>query len=132
MRVLIADDDLVVRRLVECFVRGAGHDVVLAADGHEALAILQGDDPPQVALVDWMMPGHDGLELCRIVRSASPPAPIYVILLTGRDSPADIAAGFESGANDYVTKPIKKEQLLPRLAVATRTSAWESNPQRPG
>jgi DNA-binding response OmpR family regulator len=127
MRVLIADDDPLIRRMVECIVRNADYDVLLASDGREAFQILQGEDPPKLAIIDWMMPGLDGLELCRTLRGLPTSAPTYVILVTGRDTQEDIVAGFHSGADDYVTKPIRKEQLQRRLAIGRRIVQLQSS-----
>jgi CheY-like chemotaxis protein len=120
LRVLVADDDPVSRTVVAAIVRKGGYKVQLANDGNEAWATLQQKEPPSMAIIDWMMPGLDGPEICRRVRTLASPTPPYVILLTSRDASADIVAGLHAGADDYVTKPAKEDELLARLNVGAR------------
>lgn len=120
LRVLVADDDPVSRTVVAAILRKGGFAVQLANDGNEAWSILQQKEPPCMAVMDWMMPGIDGPEICRRLRALALQTPTYVILLTSRDASADIVAGLHAGADDYVTKPPKEDELLARLSVGKR------------
>ena len=125
MKILVADDDVVTRRLLEEFVLRLGHQVVTACDGAEALRCLEADDPPGLALLDWVMPVLDGHEVCRAVRANdASPAP-YLILLTARSRQADIVAGLRAGANDYVVKPFDSDELAARIDTGIRVSCME-------
>ena len=120
MKVLIADDDLVTRRLLEKTLTNWGYEVCTAADGSEALQVLEDDGRPKMALLDWQMPGIDGLEVCRAVRAKVQSLPVYIILLTSAGGSQNIIQGFKSGANDYVTKPFDCDELGARLEVGRR------------
>jgi sigma-B regulation protein RsbU (phosphoserine phosphatase) len=120
MRVLIADDDEVSNLALQGLLTRRGYGVTAAANGEEAWQILQGEDPPPLAVLDWMMPGLDGLELCRRVRATPKLRGLYLILLTSRDSSAHVVAGLRAGANDYVTKPFQNDELEARLNVGMR------------
>jgi DNA-binding response OmpR family regulator len=119
-RVLVADDDAVSRAVVAAMLRKNGYDAQLAHDGEQAWTMLQEPDPPALAVLDWMMPGLDGPEICRRLRALDTRLPTYVILLTSRDASADIVEGLRAGADDYVTKPPNQEELLARLNVGAR------------
>jgi DNA-binding response OmpR family regulator len=120
MEILIAEDDAVSRRLLElCLIRW-GYEVVIAKDGIEALQILSREDRPALAILDWMMPGMDGLELCRKVRENQEMQPVHIILLTARNGKADVLLGFEAGADDYISKPFDREELRARVQVGVR------------
>src|SRR5579859_1179283 len=110
MKILVADDEIVTRLKLEALLRHWNYQVVTAADGNEAWRILQQPEAPRLALVDWIMPEMDGTELCRNVHGLSGDQPIYLILLTSKDAKADIVAGLQSGANDYITKPFDREE----------------------
>jgi two-component system cell cycle response regulator len=120
MKVLIAEDDSVSRRMLETFLVKWGYQVVVATQGEEAWAILQGDDAPKLAILDWMMPGKDGIEICRCVRQRKGRAYIYLLLLTARGQKEDIVEGLEAGADDYVTKPFNRSELRARVRVGRR------------
>ncbi len=120
MRVLVAEDDAVSRRVLEALLTKWGHDVSAYADGVEAWKGLSGEDPPEIALLDWMMPGFDGVELCAGIRRLPSPQYVYVILLTARDRTADIVEGLNAGADDYLVKPIEPQELGARVKVAER------------
>ena len=120
MKILIAEDDAVVRRLLEVTLLGWGYEVQLTCDGNTACAALEGNAPPPLALLDWMLPGMDGLEICRRVRSTPAGRGIYVILLTTRTRKEDVIAGLDGGADDYVTKPFEREELRARLRAGCR------------
>jgi len=120
MQVLIADDEPVSRRMLDSTVRGLGYEVTVAEDGREAWDALRRPDAPRLAIVDWQMPGLDGLELCRRLRADEATKSIYVVLLTGKGGMQDRVAGLRGGADDYLTKPFDVEELSARLAVGGR------------
>ena len=120
MRVLIADDEATTRRLIQATLTGWGFEVLVAVDGDAALRILKGPSPPEIALLDWMMPGADGLEVCRRLRTALPDTPAYIILVTARGGLANIVQGLEAGADDYITKPFDPRELRARLHAGAR------------
>lgn len=124
-RVLVADDEPVSRTVVAAMLRKGGYQVQLAGDGEQAWAALQHPDAPLLAIVDWMMPGIDGVEICRRLRQIETPTPTYVILLTSRDAAADIVEGLSAGADDYVTKPPDEGELLARISVGARVIALQ-------
>ena len=99
MRVLIAEDDSVSRRVLEATLGKWGYEVVVAADGAEAWAVLQSDDAPHLAILDWMMPEIDGVELCRRVSNLPTETPPYLILLTAKDGAGDVVTGLDAGAD---------------------------------
>jgi DNA-binding response OmpR family regulator len=119
VRVLIAEDDATSRRLLELTLNRWGNEAVTAADGNEAWEWLQRDDCPRLAILDWMMPGIDGTELCRRVRERLNDPP-YVILLTARGTRDDMVEGLDAGADDYVTKPFDREELRARVRAGQR------------
>ena len=120
MRILIADDSLVSRHLLEATLRNWGYEVVVACDGTEAWKILQGTDGPSIAILDWMMPGQTGPEVCRMVRQKAIEPYTYILLLTSRSLKEDVVAGMDSGADDYLTKPFDRHELKVRLRAGTR------------
>ena len=119
MKVLVADDSPVSRRMLEETLQKLGYEVVLAADGRQALQQLMSAEGPRLAVVDWMMPGADGLEVCRTVRQRTAPY-TYVILLTARDRQEDLLAGLEAGADDFLSKPFQLVELRARLRSGAR------------
>jgi len=120
MRIVIAEDDPVSRRLLETTLTRWGHDVIVANDGLQAWDILQRDDAPRLAILDWMMPGMDGPQVCRQVRSQGQERYIYILLLTAKRQRQDIVEGMEAGADDYITKPFDSQELRARLRAAGR------------
>jgi two-component system cell cycle response regulator len=120
VKILIADDSVVSRHLLEATLRRWGYDVVGASDGSEAWRILQGDDAPSIAILDWMMPEMTGPELCRLVRQSAREPYIYMLLLTSRSQREDLIEGMEAGADDYITKPFDEHELKVRLRAGTR------------
>lgn len=120
MKILIADDDPFVRKLLEVTLREWGHDIVLVGDGLEAAGILATIESPCLAILDWIMPGLDGLSVCRHIRATRPDAPFYLILLTANGEKTDVVAGLAAGANDYVTKPFDEGELYARIQVGLR------------
>src|SRR5271154_6180848 len=119
-RVLIADDDALTRGLLEKTLQWAGYDVVVVDNGHAALECLSGKAGPRLALLDWLMPGLNGLEVCRAIRRHSEYPYIYMILLTARTAKEDVVKGLEAGADDYLTKPFDREELKARLRCGER------------
>lgn len=119
-RILVADDDRTSRGLLAAVLGKWGHQVELAEDGQQAWAALQRPDGPLLAVLDWMMPGLSGVEICRQLRRQTRDVAVHVILLTGRDHQDDIVAGLRAGAADYVTKPFNNEELRARVDVGLR------------
>ena len=120
MKILVADDDLVARCMLEAILQSWGYHVVSAASGNEAWAAFQEAQPPRLALLDWMMPGLTGPELCRKVRELAPPEPPYLVLLTAKGERKEIIEGLEAGADDYIRKPYDCDELRARLNVGER------------
>jgi sigma-B regulation protein RsbU (phosphoserine phosphatase) len=120
LRVLVADDEPVSRTVVGAMLKKAGYEVSFASDGDQAWQHLSGSNPPPIALLDWEMPGLAGPEVVQRIRAQNEQAPIYIILLTSRDSSADIVTGLKAGANDYVTKPANEDELVARVNVGAR------------
>lgn len=120
MQVIVAEDDRLYRRLLEAALSTRGYTVHTCMDGVEAWERLSQLTEPAVAILDWMMPGLDGVEICRRVRAAEMKLPPYVILLTSRNRKEDIVAGLQAGADDYLCKPFDPEELGARLSVGTR------------
>ncbi len=120
MKLLIADDDLTQRMMLEVITRKWGFDSVIAEDGQAAWDILRGKDAPDLILLDWEMPVKNGLELCRLIRGRKVDISPYIILLTARKETDDIVLGLEAGANDYVSKPFESTELEARLKVGQR------------
>src|SRR5215471_7540674 len=122
MRTLVADDDLITATLLSTTLARSGMDVTVAHDGDVAWQQLNSVQPPALAILDWMMPTLDGVELCRRIRSTQRLAGMYVILVTGRDSRDDLVAGLQAGADDYMAKPIDVAELKARLGVGIRVA----------
>lgn len=120
MQILIADDSIVSRHLLEATLRKWGYDVTVACDGVEALEILQQEHAPALAILDWMMPGMTGLEVCRRLRQRSREPYTYILLLTSKSQKEDLIEGMEAGADDYITKPFDQHELQVRLRAGTR------------
>lgn len=126
MRILVAEDQPIHARLLEVMLEELGHQMVHAGDGAEAWRLLSADDRPALALIDWMMPGMSGVELCRRIRAEPALAGVYVILLTARDTTDDVVEGLGAGANDFVTKPFEPRELAARLQVGVRVLELEA------
>jgi two-component system, cell cycle response regulator len=119
-RVLIAEDDPISRRLLEVFLTKWGYQVVVATTGTEALHLLQRADAPRLAVLDWMMPGLEGVQVCQRIREQKDRPYTYLLLLTARTQKEDLLRGLESGADDYLTKPFDAQELRARLHVGQR------------
>lgn len=126
MKILIAEDSRISRRLLEALLQKWGYEVLSTSDGNEAWTALQAEGAPQLAVLDWMMPGMDGTEICRRIRQQSSPEPTYIILLTARTRRKDIVAGLTAGANDFVSKPFDREELRARVRVGRRVVELQS------
>lgn len=120
MEILVAEDDLSSRLMLKALLTKKGYEVTLAQDGSQAWEIIQGENPPQLMLLDWNMPGYTGPEICAKLREQYPATNPYVILLTAKDTKEEIVRGLDSGANDYVAKPFDPAELLARIAVGAR------------
>ena len=124
-RILLAEDEEHSRRILAHYLTAWGFTVIEARDGLEAAAILGAEDAPSIALVDWMMPGMEGIEVCTYVRQQIDRPYIYLILLTAKADKDEVAAGLEAGADDYVVKPCDLVELRARLRVGERMVSLE-------
>jgi len=120
MRILIAEDDLISFEVLQAHLCKWGHEVVHATDGLEAWLALGAEGAPRLAIIDWMMPGLDGLEICKRIRQDPRTRSMYAILLTARGQREDIVEGLEAGADDYVVKPFNPSELKARVQVGVR------------
>ena len=118
MKVLVAEDDVVSRLLIQSLLTKWGYEVVATHDGEEAWQAFQGLSEPLIAILDWMMPGIDGIEVCRRIRGSGGHHPVHIIFLTAKTEEDDLLQGFEAGANDYLTKPFDSQELKARVRVA--------------
>ncbi len=125
--ILVAEDDLVSRRVLERFLVKWGFDVVVASNGSEAWQVLQKDDSPRIAVLDWMMPELEGTEVCEMVRKLADRPYVYILLLSARSQKQDILEGLKAGADDYLTKPFDMEELRARLYVGKRIIELQDN-----
>jgi two-component system cell cycle response regulator len=119
-RVLVADDDPISRRILTSFLTKWNYDVTAVADGTSALQVLDREDTPRLAVLDWMMPGMEGVQICRLIRERADRPYIYVLLLTARTEKQDLLEGLKLGADDYLTKPFDAQELQARLHVGER------------
>jgi DNA-binding response OmpR family regulator len=120
MRILIAEDDFTSRNLLKTLLARSGHEVVATVNGTEAWEAMQRPDAPRLAILDWMMPEIDGLDLCRRIRAQKTDRPPYVIMVTTKGEKSDIIAGLEAGADDYLPKPYNPGELHARVNVGLR------------
>ena len=120
MKILLAEDDLLSRRILESQLRRWEFEVVTAMDGRQADRILLEPDAPRLAIIDWMMPGLDGPEVCRRIRARGTEPYTYVLLLTSRSDKQDVVGGLEAGADDYIIKPFDPQELRVRLRAGER------------
>ena len=120
MRILLAEDDDVSRHILKQTLLRWGYDVVCAVDGEEAWGLLQQPDAPRIAILDWIMPRMDGIEVCRNVREHLKERYVYVLLLTAKDHKDDIISGMGAGADDYISKPFDPQELRMRLSAGRR------------
>ena len=120
MRVLAAEDNPLFQSVLRNMLTKWGYDAVVTRNGKEAWQVLQSSDAPRLAILDWMMPGMDGVEVCRRVRAEVRERYIYILLLTARTEAQDLVEGLEAGADDYLTKPFKAHELRVRLRAGRR------------
>lgn len=120
MRILIAEDDCTSRAILAAFLAKNDYAVIEAENGADALHVLQQPDAPQLAILDWLMPEMDGIEVIRRVRDLQTPRAPYLIMLTSMGAKGDIIAGLDAGANDYLSKPFDPGELRARIAVGRR------------
>jgi PAS domain S-box-containing protein len=125
MRIVLAEDDRVYQLLLHTTLLKWGYEPVVVTDGEEAWKELNSSSGPQLAVLDWMMPRADGVEVCRRVRSGNLPHYVYIVLVTSKNEPSDLMDGFEAGADDYLQKPVDLQELKLRLRAATRVLAAE-------
>ena len=127
MKILIAEDEYTTRLMVQVCLENLGYSIESVEDGNTAWEIINQKTPPQIAVLDWEMPGISGIELCRKIKRMERSSPIHVILLTARDSKNDISKGFAAGADDYITKPFNEDELQARIRVAERIVTIQSS-----
>src|SRR5512140_1151932 len=120
MRILLAEDEPGTRHLLKSLLHKWRYQVVVARDGSEAWRLLQQNDAPMLAILDWMMPGLDGVQVCREVRKLGRTSYTYILLLTAKNQKQDIVAGMEAGADDYLSKPFDAAELKARLRAGER------------
>lgn len=120
MRVLVADDGRTIRKLLETYLVSWGYEVTMASDGREAWGILQRPDSPRLVILDWLMPGYDGVELCRKVRGLKHGNLLYIIIFTSLENKEDLVTALEAGADDFIIKTFQREEFLARIKVGER------------
>jgi DNA-binding response OmpR family regulator len=120
MKILIAEDDITSRSLLKVLLTKSGHEVVATENGAEAWQAMQQPDAPPLAILDWLMPEMDGIDVCRRVRALETDRPPYIIMLTTKGEKTDIVAGLEAGADDYLPKPYDSGELHARIDVGRR------------
>lgn len=120
MKILIAEDDFTSRSILLAVLKKHGHEVLATENGMDAWDVLQRPDAPRLVILDWMMPGMAGPEVVRRVRGLQTDRPPYIIMLTSKGEKADIIAGLEAGANDYLAKPFNADELRARIEVGKR------------
>ncbi len=120
MKVLVADDDPISALVLEGLLTASGHTCQIARDGNEAWEIIQGKDPPLIMFLDWMMPGVDGLELCRRTRELKRGSYTYIVIVSARNRQEEVSLGFAAGADEFITKPYQPEEVFARQRVAER------------
>jgi len=123
--ILVAEDDPIFRKLLQRWLETWGYQVTSAADGEKAWGILQQEMQPELLILDWVMPGIDGAELCRRIRDRHRTPYQYILLVTAKDDKEDVVAGLEAGADDYLTKPFERSELRARLRVGKRILALQ-------
>ena len=120
MKILIADDESATRRLVEALLTKVEHEVVVVRDGNEAWEILQRPDAPRLAILDWMMPGMDGIKVCHMLREREGGGYTHIIMLSAKNEIRDLVAALNAGADDYLSKPFDPDELHARVRAGER------------
>lgn len=126
MKVLIAEDDPSLYELLSTLIESWGYTVVAVTDGEDAWQAMSSEDAPRIAILDWLMPRHSGVDVCRKIKKLDLKTPPYIILLTSMDSKENLVEGLQAGADDYVTKPFDANELEARLAVGRRVIKLQS------
>lgn len=127
MRTLIAEDAPISRRVLETVLKKGGYEVQVTCDGQEAWQALQAPDAPRLLVLDWMMPGMAGTEICSGLRKRDDGQSFYILLLTAKIQKEDIVEGLQAGADDYLTKPFHRDELLARLRTGRRILQLQSS-----
>ena len=127
MRIVIADDDIVLRHALTVRLQQWGYQPVVCVDGGEARSVLFGASAPPIAILDWNMPCVDGLNLCTELRSDPRTAAIYVLMLTGKNTKDDVVAGLDGGVDEYLVKPFDWRELRARVANGARIAALQQS-----
>jgi len=130
MRILIAEDDVVSRKVLTSFLEKWGHEIIAVENGNDAIEILKSNNSPSFAILDWMMPEKDGTEVCRWLRGQNSGTFVYVILLTAKTEKDDIVEGLSCGADDYITKPFNQAELKQRVNAGERIITLETKLQK--
>lgn len=130
MKVLVADDDALIRRLLMALLNKLGHQVEVAENGQAAWKALDTETPPALAILDWVMPGLDGVEVCRRLRASPRKTRTYVLLLSAKAEKQEVITGLDAGADDYLVKPFDPMSLLARLRVAQRIITYQHKLQQ--
>lgn len=120
MKVILADDDAVTRHLLQVSLTRWGYDVEAFADGHAAWSFLDAATAPTLVILDWMMPGLDGIDVCRRLRAQAREPYVYILMITGRADRKDIVEGLNAGADDFMIKPVDRDELRARVSVGER------------
>ncbi len=120
MKILVAEDEATFQHMLKTFLTKWGFEVVIASDGLEAWEVLKREDRPRLAILDWMMPSMDGVDICRALRQTQSDPYTYLLLLTSRDQKGDMVRGFEAGADDYLVKPFDPHELKARVHAGKR------------
>ncbi|HXC33945.1 MAG TPA: response regulator [Verrucomicrobiae bacterium] len=126
MKILIADDEPVSLHMLQSLLAKWGYEVLTAKDGDAAWEKLRSPDAPRMALLDWMMPGQNGVDVCRALRKLRPEPYTYILLLTAKDAKESVVEGLESGADDYLTKPFNPQELKREFAWDCACSSWRT------
>jgi DNA-binding response OmpR family regulator len=130
MKILVAEDDPVSSYLLTIRLTEWGHEVVCVSNGVQARDVLCRSEAPRLALIDWMMPAMDGLEVCQTIRQQLKRDPPYLILLTSRNAPEDVVKGIEAGADDYVVKSFHDQELKVRIEAGIRILQLQTSLQQ--
>ena len=125
MKILIVDDELVSRKKIDKLIQGLGYETLVATDGAEAWEIWKNENP-RIVITDWIMPGIDGLDLCRKIREAEGSLYTYLIMVTSKKEVNDIVVSMDAGADDFITKPFVKEELAVRIRAGERILGFET------
>src|SRR5581483_4178490 len=127
MKILIAEDNRFYRSMLAATLQEWGYEVLTTGNGEEAWHILRQTEAPPLAILDWVMPGLEGVELCRKVRALARAQPTYLIMLTAKDGKENVITGLGAGADDYIQKPFDREELRARLQVGLRIVGLQQN-----